>query len=79
MKNQQDLKRSERVIYRKDILDIQHYEGTDPRRRKELMDFNMLSQDPNAIANMPTEFKNEPFKREAGYFGMRTTDTEDGI
>lgn len=76
---QEDLKKSERVNYRKDILAIQHYAGTDPRRRQELMDFNIINQDSNAIANMPTSPQIRPYKKEAGYLGYRTTDEEGGI
>lgn len=74
---QEDAKRGERIKYRKDILALQHFMGTDPRRRQEVMDSRMIEKDSQDMANMPREFIQDTFKREAGYLGYRLTD-EDG-
>jgi hypothetical protein len=73
---QRDIKQSELIDYRDDILSIQHYKGTDPRRRQELMDARMIQEDQNAISNLSPNVINRTFKPEGGYFGLRITDEE---
>jgi hypothetical protein len=73
---QRDAQSGEHIKYSQDILNEQHYMGTDPRRRQELMDARMIQEDHTAIANMPREFIHTPFRKESGYFGLRTTDEE---
>lgn len=73
---QKDLKSSEHIHYSQDILSQQHYKGTDPRRRQELIDARMIQEDQNAIANLSPRFINRTFRPEAGYFGLRITDEE---
>ena len=75
-KMQQDLKSNERVTYINDVLGTEHFSGTDPRRRRELHDFNIINEDHNAIANLPTNFMHKTFDREPGYKGLRTSDTD---
>lgn len=71
---QEASKRGQHIEYRNDILAIQHYKGTDPRRRQELLDSRMIEKDSKDMANMPREFIAKQFPREAGYLGLRTTD-----
>lgn len=40
----------------------------DPRRRLERRDFEMIHEDRNAIANLPTRFQSHEFPKEGGYF-----------
>jgi len=74
---QKDIKSSEHIMYSTDILSEQHYKGTDPRRRQELMDARMIQEDQNAIANLSPNVINRTFRPEAGYFGLRITDQEE--
>ncbi len=73
---QKDIKSSEYINYSQDILSEQHYKGTDPRRRQELMDARMIQEDQNAISNLSPNPINRIFRPQAGYFGLRTTDEE---
>lgn len=73
---QRDIASGEHVNYSDDILNKQHYKGTDPRRRQELMDARMIQEDHNAIANLSPNFINRTFRPESGYLGLRITDEE---
>ncbi len=40
-------------MHRKSRLNDEHYAGMEPRRRQEMEDAGMISEDHNAIANLP--------------------------
>lgn len=43
-------------------------DNQDPRRNQERADFNMLSADKSAMANMPRKAQHHEFPKEGGYF-----------
>jgi len=43
-------------------------ESLDPRRAQERADFEMVSEDPREIANLPRRFQSREFPKKAGLF-----------
>lgn len=56
---------SERAMHREHKIHGGHYEGMDPRRRQEMEDAGMISEDHGAIANLPQGVIMKPY----GYAG----------
>jgi len=56
-----------------------HYEGSDPRRKQENRDSQMINEDRSAIANMPQHVIMRPFAGEHGYTPENLDDTIRGI
>ena len=43
-------------------------DNRDPRRHQERRDFNMISEDHTAIANLPRKARHHEFPKDGGYF-----------
>lgn len=43
-------------------------DNEDPRRNQERRDFNMISEDHSAIANLPVKAQHHEFPKAGGYF-----------
>ena len=58
-----------------------HYgmQGADPRRRQEMMDAGMISEDHSKIANMPQEVRMMEYPRDSNYLPEDLDDTIRGI
>lgn len=57
-----------------------YYEGSDERRRQEGMDFRMISEDRNAVANLPQQVIMHDWERPANrYARYELDDTMRGI
>jgi hypothetical protein len=56
-----------------------HYEGHNPRRRQEMEDAGMISEDHSAIANMPQNVIMKNYPTENDYTPENLDDTISGI
>ena len=45
-------------------------DNKDPRRRQERRDFEMIREDHNAMANLPTKAQHHEFPKDGGYFSI---------
>jgi len=43
-------------------------DNQDPRRNQERRDFNMISEDHSAVANLPRKAQHHEFPKDGGYF-----------
>lgn len=43
-------------------------DSRDPRRHQERRDFNMISEDHSAMANLPRKAQHHEFPKDGGYF-----------
>ncbi len=55
-----------------------YYAGTDYRRRQEIADGNMIQEDQNAMANLPTQARHFEYPP-AGYFSNPFFDTSNEV
>ena len=55
------------------------YEGVHERRRQEMEDAGMISEDRSAIANMPQEWEIKPYPKAEDYMGDHLDDTIRGV
>ena len=56
-----------------------HYDGMEPRRRQEMEDAGMISEDHSAMANMPQGVIMRPYPKENDYTPENLDDTISGI
>lgn len=56
-----------------------HYEGHSARRRQEMMDGGMISEDHSAIANMPQNVMIKPYPMDMNYLPEDLDDTIRGV
>jgi hypothetical protein len=54
-------------------------QGADPRRRQEMMEAGMISEDHSAIANMPQGVMMKPYPKDNDYMPEDLDDTIRGI
>lgn len=57
----------------------EHYAGAEPRRRQEMEDMGMISEDHSAVANLPQGVMMKPYYRETDYLPENLDDTIRGI
>jgi len=60
-------RRDQRDFYRTQDVENEFYAGIDPRRRKELADGGLISEDRNAMANLPRQAVHHEYPQ-AGYY-----------
>ena len=56
-----------------------HYEGAEPRRRQEMEDMGMISEDHSAVANLPQNVMMKSYYKETDYLPENLDDTIRGI
>lgn len=57
----------------------EHYAGMEPRRRQEMEDAGMISEDHNAIANLPQEVMFKKYPKTGPYMPEMLDDTIRGV
>jgi hypothetical protein len=70
---------AERSMHRKHSLLEGHYEGAEPRRRQEMEDAGMISEDHSQIANLPQHVMMKPYPKTGPYMPDGLDDTLRGI
>ena len=71
-------RRNELIAQRLRDIGFMNYAGTDYRRRQEIADGNMIQEDQNAMANLPTQARHYEYPK-AGYFCNPFFDTSDEV
>jgi hypothetical protein len=71
-------RRNEIAAKRLRDIGYMYYAGTDPRRRQEIAEGNMIQEDPNAMANLPRMARHYEYPK-AGYFSNPFFDTSDEV
>ena len=56
-----------------------HYAGAEGRRKQEMQDGGMISEDHSAIANMPQNVMMKPYPKEGNYMPEDLDDTIRGV
>lgn len=71
-------RRNELIQQRLRDIGFMNYAGTDYRRRQEIADGNMIQEDQNAMANLPTQARHYEYPK-AGYFCNPFFDDSDAV
>jgi hypothetical protein len=58
---------------------LEKYAGMEPRRRQEMEDYGMISEDDRAIANLPQNVMIKPYPRTGPYNPEMLNDSPDGV